>query len=309
MKRSVAILGHTPQFVRWAIAHPCSLRQPSDRSLPDSSFRQLRGLREYSVALLENRVIEGVCCHPDVDVNAVEKARGFLAGEVLDAHGDDSFVAGQCNGCPANAVAQSLPQVWAGCYGLMAVDTGFEFDMIRDAEHARDCTAPEEQNDIAGLIEEVITQHRLADQCSKAFTKTTPRWYGIWKAKTFSSEQIELLLKIFLKIQKQQTDCPRDLLRFCDALKRCQQHGLEMEAELVPPGFSDGQTWTISFCCPECKFPMDEKAEQLCPACKRFGNPHEVVKNKVAGLRPYVFLNRVLGDLQTERLIKKLHGH
>ena len=48
MKRSVAIWGPTPAFIRWAIEHPCELRDIEVDNLADGTFRQLRALRELS---------------------------------------------------------------------------------------------------------------------------------------------------------------------------------------------------------------------------------------------------------------------
>ena len=118
MKRSVAILGQTPQFVRWAIRKACPLRELSE-NLADDSFRQLRGLRAFSVGRAEGRVVDGVCIHPAASAKKVDEARGFFAAEVLDAHGGEHQVDQCCHGCEANALADAVPGVWAGCYGWL----------------------------------------------------------------------------------------------------------------------------------------------------------------------------------------------
>jgi len=66
MKRTAAILGPTPPFLRWTIALPCPLRDlEAKTSLPDVTFRQLRSLRALSVGETQSRVKEGFCLHPD----------------------------------------------------------------------------------------------------------------------------------------------------------------------------------------------------------------------------------------------------
>ena len=105
MKRSVAIFGPTPQFVRWAIAHPCPLRSLDLEKLPDTTFRQLRGIRELSNGVVENRIVESICLHPDSTSADVESARGFPAEEILEAFGSHEQVQECCGDCPANAVS------------------------------------------------------------------------------------------------------------------------------------------------------------------------------------------------------------
>ena len=302
MKRSVAILGHTPQFVRWAIAHSCPLRQFTD-NLADNSFRQLRGLRALSVGRVEGRIVDQVCIHPDADPEIIAEARGFMASEVLDAFGEEGFVEAQCGSCPANAVSDSVAGVWTGCYGLLPNDTSFEFELIREANDSRDGAPTKPEFNLALLINRAIAEGGLERRFEELFEHTNPRWYGIWQAKKFNRSQLEILIEVFDRVAELQSGRSRDLRQFYDALTRCQSHELELHVELVPSGFSDGQTWTISSCCPQCKCALTN--ERQCPACGRKGNPHECVKSKVVGLRPYVFLSRVLGVAKTEELVRK----
>lgn len=303
MKRSVAILGSTPQFVRWAIRHSCPLRQFTG-NLADNSFRQLRGLRALSVGNVENRVVDGVCIHPDADPDAVEKVRGFVAAEVLDAFGGEADVAAQCYSCPANAVDDSAPGIWTGCYGLLPGDASFEFDLIREANQPKPIQFTEPEVDLSVLIDQAVEKLDLQKESEALFPKTSPRWYGIWQSAILAGPKLDALIKIFDEVESLLKTSSRDVTQFCDALKRCKKFGLELHVELVPPGHSDGQTWTISNSCPACKAAMTS-GERQCLCCKRKGNPHEVVRNKVVGLRPYVFLSRVLGIRKTEELVRR----
>ncbi len=306
MKRSVAVLGHTPQFLRWAIAHPCQLRSLSDDNLPDQSFRQLRSLREFSVGRSQGRVIDGVCVHPTASLSEPSEVRGFFASEILDAHGDELFVESCCNSCPANAIQDRGQELWAGCYGWLPADPKFQFNVTQQAVESRPPPDGSESDAIVAMLDQAIDQLGLSGAAEELFKPTRPRWYGIWKSKRFAQQKLDFLLKAFNQLADQFEARPADLEHFLAALKRCAKHELTLHVELVPPGFSDGQTWQISGCCPDCGFAMPAVGQQKCLACKRYGHPHEIRKSKVLGLRPYVFLKGVIGETKTVELLKKL---
>ena len=305
MKRSVAVLGHTPQFVRWAIAHPCALRALSDENLPDVSFRQLRSIREYSVGRSEGRVVEGVCLHRTARADKPEEARGFFGAEILDAHGDESFVESCCAECPANAIADSQPEVWAGCYGWLPATPKFQFDVTEEAVESRPAPEVAQSDELVVMLDDVVKDLGLGASADALFKRTSPRWYGIWQTRRFEGQQLEFLLKLFTQVADRFETTPADLEHFLAAMSRCVKHKLELHTDLVPPGFSDGLTWQLSGYCPDCKFAMSETGQQKCPACRRYGHPHEVRKSKVLGLRPYVFLNGVIGESKTVELLQK----
>ena len=308
MKRSVAVLGHTPQFVRWAIAHPCSLRSLSENNLPDQSFRQLRSLREFSVGRSEGRVIDGVCVHGTASSSDPQAARGFFAAEILDAHGDESFVESCCRSCPANAIQDRQADVWAGCYGWLPATPEFQFDVTQQAVESRATPDSGEPDRIVVMLDQAIQALGLGATAGTLFKPTSPVWYGIWRKKQFAGQELDFLLKVFTHIAGQFEDPPADVADFVAALRRCAEHELVLHAELVPPGFSDGTTWEISAYCPDCRCPSQSSGQQKCPACKRYGHPHEIRKSKVLGLRPYVFLNGVIGESKTVELLRKLES-
>lgn len=322
MKRSVAIFGPTPQFVRWAILNSCPLRQMDDENLPDVTFRQLRGLRELSVGLIEGRVMDGICVHPDATSARPTTALGFLINEVLDAYGDKEFVAGCCTPCPANAVARDQPDTWAGCYGWLPASDDFNFEITSKHPPSPIAVTAEETStqtselkiDLVQLMDDVILD---ADQMAKAdvfFKKTSPRWYGIWQASRLDSDQIDFLLCVFdemvLRVASRSADRLQpnsDLVRFRNALRACSEHSLELHLELIPPGTSDGATWIQVAHCPACKHEMKivQQRSQTCPACGRRGNPHGERKGKVLGLRPYVQLCGVMGESKTVEFLRR----
>lgn len=325
MKRSVAIHGSTPPFVRWAISHPCSLRTLESANLTDQTFRQLRGVREYSVGLQERRVFEGVCFHPSSSSEAPQLARGFVDREVLDAFGDESNIRNACTSCPANAMVGHRPGVWAGCYGWIPESPDFSFETV-----LRGQKTPPQHDDSpeagrvgasCGMTDRVETafDQLVADDpgflgnAEDLFPLTTPRWYGFWQSQQLTVPQTILLRRLFEQVvegwdtMEPGVRCPSHLIQFRNALRNCEQHQLVMFVDLVPAGYSDGSTWTLESHCPVCKLAADPAIKQptRCTACQRFGNPHGPQKNKVLGLRPYVLVSRFLGEQNTAEILKR----
>jgi hypothetical protein len=318
MKRSVAILGRTPQFVRWAIGHACALRELDVENLPDGTFRQLRGLREYSTGLIENRVFENVCVHPASSLEEAEHARGFHANEVLDAHGDAVFVESCCRSCPANAVAESRPGTWSGCYGWLPASSGFCIDSkLRGGVNPNDSVEQQSYKpgriDFVQLINDLI-ENSASAHAGELFTTTHPRWYGIWLNSTLNCQQVEFLHDLFHQAVSRchgigaDPEEFGDLIQFRDALMRCIENRLTLHIDLVPSGYSDGQTWTLVAHCPDCKLEMSESGQQHCSSCGRIGSPHGKRKSKVLGLRPYVNLVGVMGKTMTAKFMARFES-
>ncbi len=315
MKRSVAIFGPTPQFVRWAIDQPCPLRETDVDNLPDRTFQQLRCLREFSRGLIENRVFENICVHPASSSEDTTQARGFNADDVLDAVGDAASVQRCCQSCPANALSDSHPGTWAGCYGWLPATSGFSFDSF--LRNGVNLNRLDEQLayrpgrfDFVAILENVIQNLDLS-RTRSVFTTTTPRWYGLWQNMILNCEQLNLLYEI---LESGTTQCLNegahpdeiaDLILLRNALKRCIEHRLKFHVELIPPGISDGRTWTLAAHCPDCKFEMPPVGRQNCTACGRTGNPVGQRKSKVLGLRPYVNLVGVLGKQMTAEFMRR----
>ena len=129
MKRRAAILGPTPQFVRWAVEQPCTLRSwdpESKKGLAEVSFRQLRSIRELSRARREGRVLEGIVVHAEsLNENSTAPSLGFLEEEIWQVCGALVELNNACLKCPANALGDSGDQ-WAGCYGWLPANGSME---------------------------------------------------------------------------------------------------------------------------------------------------------------------------------------
>ena len=99
MRRSVAITGATPAFVRWAIWHPCELRPLDPYRFADQTFRKLRGVRELSIAKVENRCDDDFCFHPEAFAEnqpTVDQVRGFQREEIAAVFGGEAPVFSSC---------------------------------------------------------------------------------------------------------------------------------------------------------------------------------------------------------------------
>ena len=124
-------------FVRWAVLQACPLRELYPQRLPETTFRQLRAIREISLATIEHRVLENICIHPDARSELSAEALGIPIEEVMALVGGLDFVQQCCCSCPANAGGVSQPGLFAGCYGWLPSDLRFDFDEIIRGRHGK----------------------------------------------------------------------------------------------------------------------------------------------------------------------------
>ena len=320
MKRSVAILGSTPSFVRWAINRPCAFREIYPQRLPETTFRQLRAIREVSVAESENRIHESICVHPYANANDADSALGFPIDEVVDLLGGSQLIADTCKTCPANAVAIQQPGLWAGCYGWFTSALNFDFRSVTlGLNHetqqnslnnaSNQGVSDSQKNDLIQLINRAAQRANLKSAIARTFSETTPIWFALWQSTVLNSDQLailDLLIQDVIKHLKQlETNLSfQDLVRFADAISICRQHSFPLHAELVPAGHSDGLHWTIGRHCGRCKNSLMPTRKQ-CPACGERGNQRNEIKLKVLGIRPYLNLSQVYGREATQQFLRR----
>lgn len=291
MKRSAAILGPTPSFVRWAIRAECPLRDLPDQDLPNRAFRELRGLRELSYGLRQDRVFNGICIHPEWNQD-IETAKGFFLDEACEVFGGSRFVDSSCNHCRANACQAARRQssapgyqpVWAGCYGWFP--------------------SRYETVDYVGLFQAAWETFHSSPPIA-GFLITSPCWYGLWKVRVWSGQRLEHLDRLFKLVGElggKAAKDDRNLLELAAAIRQCRDSRLSLETELIPAGYSDGTTWCIESHCPDCYKEM-ESEKRDCPACGREGTPNPALRKKVLGQRPYRLLKHMIGAEKTEEII------
>jgi hypothetical protein len=264
MKRYAAVVGRTPEFVRWSIRKKCRLRENMDFVSPEKTERLLRSPHEASVAKSEGRVCNGVALKSFVDGAGEKTIAGFFLEEVFAPFGGEFFVDRTCFICDANLDAPSRS---TGCFGWLL-----------------------NTEEISGLFEQW-------NDVEEMFVRTTPAWYGFWMNPTLEKEGLKTLLNSFEGYQfaHQNTSVIDSVARFVAAIERCVEHDLRLDVELFPSGDSDGLTWKIDSHCPLCKAPQPESA-QYCRVCHRSGGCKPPVNRKVIGRRPYTELNRLLDE-------------
>lgn len=312
MRRTVAIIGPTPAFLRWAIWQSCPLRELDAEKLTESTFRQLRGIREISIARLEQRIFEDICVHPRASSRDPEAALGFPVAEVVDLFGGQSLIEATCCNCPANAAACRHPGLLAGCYGWLPIDLAVNIEKISRGEPSDEesaATADSKNVDLIELVEWAVADLQLQNAIAENFLVTNPAWYGLWANRRVSQLQLQVLEPVMDRILADLLDglpenSPQnirltDLSRFVTAVSRCSKYLLPLVVDWVPAGYSDGLTWTIPEHCGYCRMPTGVDAQKNCSACGQPGNKRQQIKQKVLGIRPYLLLSTILGREQT----------
>ena len=286
MKRSAALIGPTPAFLRWAVRHPCPLREIELENLPSSTFRQLRSLSEWSTALREGRVVDGVAFHPDTSRDT--KLLGFPVDEIADAFGGKAFVQSSCDGCVANS--QSDSGGFAGCFGLVQIADLSE--VLRKTEQAAS------HGDLYSRFRQTFHWRVAGDDRLSA----AELWYGLWIERVIPPVAAEAL-RLFVEEFR---DAAQEWESFYVSLKRCIKHNLDLHVELFPSGVSDGQSWRLDPHCATCKAPWDGArngtAAKLCPVCGEKWVQRAEKKRKVLGIRPYMQLQHIFGEEKCEEL-------
>ena len=314
LKRSVAIVGPTPSFLQWAIWQPCPLRELDEGQLADSTFRQLRAIREASIARFEDRIFEGFCVHPQARSTRPESALGFPIEEITGLFGGNELINHACQNCPANANDDRRDGLWAGCYGWLPVDFRFDLEQLIRGETSRlgaDADDFMPNSELIELVQKTVIELRLEDSLQRLFLATNPAWYGLWQSTVLSQEQILVVEDLFSGVIDSAKSLYgegsqlllADLARFVAAVAACRTNCLDLHVHLMPPGNSDGLFWTLRPHCGNCGFAFDKKPPKKCPVCGKRGNVQQQTRHKVLGLRPYLQLQSVLGSRQTEEFL------
>lgn len=307
MKRSVAIQGATPAFLRWAIWHPCELRPLEPGRFADQTFRALRGVRELSIAKVERRCTADYCFHPrsiGQGGTAAAEVLGFQRAEVSAAFGGEFRIESNCQNCPANALSDQISGVSAGCFGFLAT-TEFDLQKLLSG-YAQDDLA---KFDLVEAIQDAAFRLDLEADLKSVFGPGRVVWNRLWKNKILSAKGLSLVADLFDRVAEDFAgELPRHVLVFRAAVKACLENDFPLHVELVPSGFSDGETWSLNASCPECGYePAEIKKLQKCVGCGRIGGISAGPKFRVLGVRPYSHLAGIIGEerarLEVERLI------
>jgi len=299
MKRSAAILGPTPPFLRWTIAVPCLFRDPEAKNLTNAAFQELRSLRAIAIGEIEDRIVDGICVHPDAAGTEIANAKGFPVSEVYAAFGGKENAVGSCQACPANVpVSTSELSVdpfysKAGCFGWLQfgedenLSPGF-MSLMESGESSSDS--------VVELFEAALK----SDSGSNVFRETEPAWYGVWSQKQFSRQQLEVLDRVFAKVDSASIAWKR----LARAVQVSLKHDLDLRVDLTPAGFSDGVWWKIESSCASCGV---SNPELPCKVCGSKAAPNRERKTRVLGLRPYLNLVSILGEESTAVIVERFN--
>ena len=308
MKRSVAITGATPAFLRWAIWHPCELRPLDPYRFADQTFRKLRGVRELSIAKVENRCDDDFCFHPEAFADtapAVDQVRGFQREEIAAVFGGEDPVFTSCLGCPANVLASRVDGVAAGCFGFMAT---IDFDLQRLMSGYPQGSSAD--FDLVQCVQVSADQLGIEPELSKWFGPGKIVWHRLWKQTILSRKQLGIVDQVFSALIESGVDAvPSHVLDFANAVKACLEHEMRLHVELIPSGFADNETWKLNTACPDCHYePAQVKKLQKCLGCGRIGGMAEGQKFRVLGLRPYSILAGIVGPSRVTEALMQLRG-
>lgn len=298
MKRTAAIIGPTPAHLRWALEHACPWRRHEQRAYAESAARQLKILQEYSLARQQGRWFGGWCFRDPMPLNADQPVWGFSVNESLAPFGGLAHAEKVCGNCPANNSRAIDPntRALASCFGwLQAMD-------VRPGQESQDQTKIVTQWS-AAIQSRLESAQGLLNDWERLFPVTKTKWYGIVAGSPLSARQIELLLKVLSIADSADAllGIPGEWQQFLQAMDRAWQGKLPLHLEWINAGISDGLNWSLPSFCPGCKAPRPE-AQASCYECDNRRHPEPERRRKVLGMRPYVDLRRVLGDLQAYKL-------
>lgn len=270
------LLGETPEFLRWALARPCPLREYDNWQDPERTDRYLRPLRGYSDAAAAGRIFDGICVEPaaiaggtlDVDT------KGFRAEEVLATYGGLKYVESLCSGCPANTFGLAPGKSLVGCYGLC------EWSSLADRLH--------------GDLETIVAGGIGEPAADQLFLATRPRWYGLWSQSPLESAQVDWLQSRLAALIAFEREYSVPFAGLVAALNAAKTHRLPLHVTFVPRGNADRFGWTVASHCPQCKAAQNER-ERRCAVCARVGRPQPARRRCLRGSRPYWPLADFLG--------------
>ena len=315
MKRSVAIWGPTPAFIRWAIEHPCELRDNEVDNLADGTFRQLRALRELSNGMEQERVLDGFCLAADTakaaksNTAAACEALAFPIDEVVDLFGDAESISNLCHQCPANCALPASPIAgnqtrWAGCFGWLVTDLNYSFDPGMGIESIEDPCLIGRVNDISKQAD--AAELFRATAIARNMPAKAQPFYTFWQSKWVDPSLLPLMASVFGEAARD-VEQHLELAKFAAACQRGIDHDMRLFVELVPRGVSDGIHWRRNAACSRCGFDVMETEQRAnpCPGCGTDAPVGHFRKSRVLGRRPFLHLEKIISTAATEDLLAR----
>ncbi len=297
--------GPTPEFLSWVLSKSCTLRG-TDLS-PEQAERQLRPLEVLAEAQHEDRIVEGIVYHSNLNTETIDKVQGFQTDDVFAAYGGEQCVADDCGKCMANISRSPNVHTYAGCFGTI-----FNHELTQpsseDGNNQRKST-------VFSALDSITKEHNLDQQVRDSFGHTTPGYYALWLHSELNPNQVEILSKLigFLSNKFPSND---DLRRFQSALVASRISKVPIKIQFSASGIASGSSWTVDAHCPKCrcseKMAINPKTEHKIGApkhCIVCGHTSHFVpqrKRKARGSRPYWEIVRFMGDDGAKEFVEKV---
>ena len=300
------MLGKTPEFIRWALAHECALRDFPNWQDPNRTERHLRAIRVYQNAVKQDRVLDGVAVEAlESDMVEVDEVLGFRVHDVFEFYGDPESVANTCQSCPANVLKKIDSSAWVGCYGLMPVSEIVLPDLVE--------TVPQGSIDLRIVLEELLSENPiLSERIQQRFDKTAPSWYGLWISRIPSLTQRQIQLEVIeavLELAPCSVTPPWEVFR--RGLRLSIEEDIPLHIQLVPEAETDGVYWFVDPHCGRCGAISNTQTHtgKQCLVCKNEGRPRERQRRFVRGKRPYWKMSRFLGEDGTREFLEEFNKY
>jgi hypothetical protein len=199
----------------------------------------------------------------------VDPPQAFRIEDALEIYGGRQAVEQQCSPCPVNSLRGGL----AGCYGVLPIN-----DDLRRA---------------------VGRSERL----DELFSRTNPRWYGLWMGSGLSGEQLSYLIEVFESPEVAALH-QREVDELCEGLRAALRSNVPLHATLYPAGRVEGPWWRLVEHCPKCKAAWSDPKTGECHTCGYVGHPAPDKKRHARGRRPFAPLTQLLGEQAAEFLVR-----
>ncbi len=256
----------TPPFLIWSLEYTCPVRGFETGRDPERVERLLRAARAASDAIQEGRLLEGLCVSPPY---------GFRLEEALTIFGGRAALDSACPTCPANARSSILPGAWAGCYGLLPLTL----------------STPELESRLAGIS-------AILDR-----EQAPPVWAKLWMHSPLEPEQAEQIARLFTACGFSELGDEFEELR--RGLTAAANWKTPIHVVAYPPGRAEDGWWRLARHCPRCKSVWTASDQRRCEVCGYRGPPAPDKKRRVRGRRPYVLLQRLMGETAVRDLLRQ----
>lgn len=281
----------TPEFVAWCLTQQCDFRNRFDVADPLQTERSLKSLREASLAIIEQRCIEGWCLSRPTGDSTFHPT-GFRLDDVVKRYGGGEFVSRKCSECPANVSPSKL--AWAGCYGFFPLD--------------------EKRTALAEKLEALRSTPEATSLSEALAPSTVPKskanclWADLWRQPLLVASKATAVFRLLEQAISIEDRSSSDWLSLQQALaivaNEPEDSQLKLAVRHLPSGLVTGRDWLWPARCAYCQAARDDR--RRCSRCGDPSPPLNLEKRGARGTRPYRDLKPMLSEDQLAELYQKL---